>query len=375
MILAHEIRIQPTRTQEQYFRRAAGTARFAYNWALEQWNRQYRDGEKPSAYKLKKHFNSLRRSEYPWSYEVHRDCTARAFDNLQTAFQRFFRKQSRYPRFKKRGQRDSFYIANDKLQLKGRKARIPVLGWIRLREQLRFQGKVIGATVKRVADMWFLVVQVRIREPKPRTADGVVGIDLGLESSVTLSSGEKLQGPRPLKRSLDRLRRLSRSLSRKSKGSNNWKRAVLRLSRLHYRISCQRKDFLHKTTTRICRENQAVAMESLGVKEMMRGYLARAIADQGWGEFARQIRYKAELYQCELTLADRFFPSTQKCSQCSELNQISLAERTYHCAACGAVIDRDLNAALNLKQLWQNCRLGSQSKQEHQGAHLCAPGR
>jgi len=123
-------------------------------------------------------------------------------------------------------------------------------------------------------------------------------------------------------------------------------------------------------------------MESLGVKEMMRGYLARAIADQGWGEFARQIRYKAELYQCELTLADRFFPSTQKCSQCSELNQISLAERTYHCAACGAVIDRDLNAALNLKQLaWatrevtpvDTARVVTMPwpKQEHPSEHFC----
>ncbi len=360
MILGHKIRLVPSPEQEAYFQRACGTARFTYNWALAAWKREYEAGNKPSGRSLKKDFNAIRKAQFPWTYEVHRDCTAGAFDHLQSAFQNFFRAlkaggKPGYPAFKKKGRsKDSFSIANDKLQLQEGRVRIPLLGWVKMREALRFEGEVLGAVVSRRAGQWTVAIQVEGGDlKKARVSEGVVGVDLGLRASATLSTGEVITGPKALWRNLKRLRRLSRRHSRKERGSANGRKAALKLSRLHLRIANIRQDHLHKLSTRLVSENQAVGIEDLHVKGMVRNRkLARAISDEGWSEFRRQLEYKAGLYDTQVVVHDRWLPSSKGCSSCGNVKAaLSLSERTYSCDVCGLVIDRDHNAALNLKPI------------------------
>lgn len=353
MTLSHRIRLRPTVAQRRYFARACGTARFAYNWGLAEWKRAYAAGEKPNGRALKVRFNALRKAELPWTYEVHRDCTARPFDNLQRAFVGFFRGTTRHPSFKRKGEHDSFYCANDKIEVRGKRVRIPVLGWVRMREALRFDWRILGATVSRDADAWEIALHVEGDFARERTGDGTVGVDLGLTTLATLSTGEKVAGPKALRSSLKRLRRTSRAHSRKVRGSANRKKAARRLARCHRRIANVRNDACHQLTARLCRENQAIGIETLNVAGMVRNRrLSRAIGDAGWGKVARQLGYKALLYDSLLVEADRFFPSSRRCSRCGVVKAtLALSERVFRCAACGLVKDRDVNAALNLEQL------------------------
>jgi putative transposase len=352
MILGHKIRLVPTKAQEDYFRRACGTARYTYNEALKMWKEEYEAGNKPNGRKLKKKFNATRRELIPWSYDVHRDCTSQPFSDLQEAFNGYFGGSSSYPVFKKKGKcKDSFYIANDRLKINQRRVRIPVLGWVKMRETLRWEGNILYACVSRVSDQWYLSVSVEVGDVKrPRTGDGIVGVDLGIKAAVTLSDGRSFEGPKALRRYKEQLIRLHRQLSRKQKGSKNLEKAKVRLARLYNKIACARLDFLHQTTAMLCRENKAVGMESLNVAGMMRNHkLARSISDVGMYEFKRQLTYKSKLYDTELVFADRFYPSSKRCSGCGfVLKELSLATREWVCPQCGEQHDRDVNAAKNL---------------------------
>jgi len=219
-------------------------------------------------------------------------------------------------------------------------------------EELRFEGKVLGATVSRTADQWHISVQVEIGEVhKQRIADGVVGVDLGIKATATLSTGEVVQGPKALGNNLKRLRRLSRCHSRKQKGSNNRRKSVMKLARLHNRIANIRSDYVHKLTTRLVSENQAVGIEDLCVKNMVRNHkLARRIVDEAWGQLRWQLTYKAPMYGAEIVVHDRWFPSSKTCSDCGHvLKKLPLSVREWACPTCGVVHDRDVNAAINLK--------------------------
>jgi len=333
--------------------RACGVARFAYNWALARWNEVYREGGKPSGYSLKREWNTVKRVQFPWVYDSPKNANEQAFGDLQQAFNHFFRGEAERPKFKKRGVHDAFYVSNDKVRFDGQRVRLPVIGWVRMRESLRFEGKVISARVVREADQWHIAVQVELAEsPPPSEGTGVVGVDLGLTHLATLSTGEKIDNPRALAVNLKRLQRLSRQLSRKQRSSKNRAKACRKLARLHLRIANLRRDALHKLTTRLVRENQTVVAERLHVKGMVRNrHLSRTISDAGWGEARRQLVYKGELYGTEVILADRFYPSSKRCSGCGSVKpQLYLGERVYVCMECGLVLDRDHNAALNLEQ-------------------------
>lgn len=354
-VLSHKIRLDPNGKQEHYFRKCCGTTRFTYNWALEEWQAEYRSGGKPTALSLKKKFNAIRREQFPWTYEVGRDCTSQAFTNLNSAYKGFFERRTGYPKFKKKGHRDSFYIANDKFSIVGKRVRLPHIGWVKLREELRFEGKILSSTVSRHADQWYISVQVEVPNDykKERKGNGTVGVDLGITTAATLSTGKKVKGPSPLRKNLRKLKRLQRRLNKKQKGSKNREKARRKVARLHKRIADIRLDFLHKLTSKLLSENQTVVIEDLNVNGMIKNRkLARAISDIGLYEFRRQLTYKSQLFDSIIVVADRWFPSSKLCSACGhKKDDLTLSDRTYSCPSCGLSIDRDINAAMNLHTL------------------------
>jgi putative transposase len=352
--LTHKIRLDPTYQQERYFRQACGVARFTWNWGLSEWKRQFTCGGKPSGLKLKKEFNAIKPVEYPWTYDVTKYASQQPFIFLQSAFRRFFSKQANYPRFKRKGVHDSFYIGNDHFRLSGKKIRIPRLGWVRMREALRFTGRVVSATVSRIADKWFVSLNVELdRPPASCESQAGVGVDLGVRMLATLFDGKcvmEVEGPRPLGKLLRKLRRLQRQLSRKEKGSRNRGKARTRVARLHYLIACIRQDGLHKLTSFLTANYKSIVIEDLNVKDMMGNRrLARAISDMGFHEFRRQLEYKAKMHGNHVELAYRWFPSSKRCSWCCIVNDdLTLSDRVFVCRHCGRIMDRDLNAAINL---------------------------
>jgi putative transposase len=365
MIFAHKIALDLTQDQERYCRQAAGTARLTYNWALAEWQCQYRAGEKPTAQGLKRQWNAIKYECYPWLTNIHRDAHAQPFTNLQAAFAAFFQnvkdrkagKTTRkvgYPTFKKKGRHDSFYIANDKLQIQGKRVRIPVLGWIRMREALRFSGKILSAVVSRIADRWFISVSVQV-DPVPAPSEsqaGCCGVDLGIRHLATLSASRThVEGPKPLKAALVKLRRLNRELARRVKFSAHWYRTKRNLGRLHARIAALRADSLHKLTTHLTQTYQEIVIEDLHVAGMVQNRkLARAISDMGFGMFRQMLTYKAVITGTTVHVADRWYPSTKLCVCGVVHDTLTLADRVFTCAACGYTEDRDLHAALNLER-------------------------
>jgi len=372
---AHKIALDPTDTQEAYFRRACGVSRFTFNWALDAWKRQYAAGEKPSGSALKKQFNALRHVDFPWTGEVLRDATAQPFVNVQRAFRNFFEKRGKYPRFKKKGLHDSFYIANDKFEVDGQRIRIPHIGWVRMREALRFEGRIQSAVVSRTAHRWFVAIAVEVPDQLiTRENQAVVGVDLGIKALATLSTGEHVLAPRPLKAALEKLQRLSRQLARKQKGSQRRAKAKIKVARLHYRISCVRNDALHKLTTGLVHRFGTVVIEDLNVKGMVQNHcLARAISDVGFGGFRRQIEYKAAANGVRVVVADRWYPSSKTCADCGFVVDIlPLSIREWACPRCGVVHDRDVNAAINLEKLGRATPEGTPVEKQ---ALACRPMR
>jgi len=356
LILSHKIQIKnPTVKQKQYFRQACGTSRFAYNWGLAEWKRQYEAGLKPTALEIKKAFNAIKPIDFPWVFNVTKCATEQAFLNLGSAFKRFFNAQSKYPKFKKKSMRDSFYLSNDQFKIAENRFRIPKLGWIKLTETLRFSGKIVSATVSRTAEKWFVSIQVQIETSPIKVSENqadVVGVDLGISRLATLSNGETIEGRKPLKKLTRRLARLQRKQSKLTKGSRRNEKQKLKISKLHYRIHCIRQDGLHKLTQGLCQDFKVICLEDLNVKGMMKNHrLAKAISDMGFYEFRRQLEYKAIVFGNWISVVEQWFPSSKTCSNCGhKKEQLKLSERFYHCEACGHQIDRDLNAARNIER-------------------------
>jgi putative transposase len=363
MLIAHRIALDPNNAQATYLSRTAGVARFAYNWALAEWQRQYEAWKadnslaKPSQAALRRQLNAIKREQFPWMLEVTKNAPQMAIIQLGQAFQNFFAGRARYPQFRKKGAHDRFSLTNDQFDLDGSRIRIPNLGWVRMRETLRFAGKILSATVSRVAERWFVSVAVETQDDShlpPAENQGAVGVDLGTKALATLSTGEpQAPGPKPHQALRDRLRRLSRSLSRKQKGSANRKKAKAKLAKLHARIAAIRSDALHQLTTSLTRRFHTIGIEDLNVKGMVKNRrLAHSIADMGFFEFRRQLEYKAAMRGGQVVVADRWFASSKTCSACGhKLDELPLSVREWTCPQCGAAHDRDVNAAINLKNM------------------------
>jgi putative transposase len=356
IVLSHQIQIKnPTYKQEQYLRQACGTARFAYNWGLEEWKKQLTAGNKPTAFEIKKAFNAIKQVEFPWVFKVTKCAAEQAFSDLGTAFKRFFNHIGGYPRFKKKGQHDSFYLSNDQFKLLKNRIRIPKLGWVKLTESLRFSGKILSATVSRTADKWFVSISVQVKTTPIKVSENqadAVGVDLGVRNLATLSNGETVEGVKPLKKLTRKLARMQRYLAKCTKGSKRYFSLKMKIARLHYRIRNIRQDGLHKLTHRLCQGFKVVCLEDLNVKGMLKNHkLAKAISDMSFYEFKRQLEYKAILFGNWISTVSKWFPSSKTCSNCGHKKfDMKLSERIYHCDKCGFEMDRDLNAAINIER-------------------------
>lgn len=359
MLLVHKIALDPNNKQKTYFKKASGVARFSYNWALSEWQKQYQNGEKPNEAKLRRQLNAIKKDQFPWMQEITKVAPQQAIKNLGNAFMRFFQHQGKYPRFKKKGIHDSFRADNGPTQkgdhavhIQNKKIQLPKIGWIRLTEGVRYEGQIKSVTVSRRANRWYAAIAVETNQLlQTRKNHASVGIDLGIKTYVQLSSGQSYPGAKAHTQKLQKLRRFSRQLSKKNKGSNNFAKAKNKLAKLHATITHIRQDAIHKITTDIILNHNKICIEDLNISGMIRNRkLSRSIMDQSFFEFRRQLEYKASLYQTEIIIADPFFASSKLCHTCKNKHeQLTLQDRHWTCAYCSMHHDRDLNAAINLE--------------------------
>ncbi len=362
MLRVHKIKLDPHQEQDVYFRKACGVARHAYNGALATWKRQYEAGEKPNEANLRKQYNAIKPVEFPWALEVTKCAPQQAIKNAGKAYKNFFDRLKKgrdvgYPTFKKKGLRDSFRADNgpatkgaNAVPTEGKNIKRPIVGWIRLREAVRFSGTIQSTTVSLMADGGYISVLVETQDVlQAKTNHGVVGIDLGLKTFATLSTGEFIKGPKAHRALGKRLRRLNQSLAKKTKGSANFRKAKTKRSKRHKRIADIRQDAVHKLSHRLSTEFSVIGIEDLNVKGMSRnGKLGRSVGDAGMRMFRTQVEYKAAMTGSFLYVHPRFAPSTKVCSGCGQLHDMPLGKDTLSCD-CGLVIDRDLNASIILK--------------------------
>ncbi len=369
VLRAFKTELDLNNTQKTACTRHAGAARYAYNWGLAHKKEAFASGEKtPSAIDLHRELNVLKKTELSWMYEVSKCAPQEALRDLDNAFAQFFRRVKEkkagknvkvgFPRFKSRKNGLGSFRLTGAIHVFEKAIQLPRLGVLRLKERgyLPMSGiHILNATVSEKAGRWLVSLQVEMDMPDPQPMEKpAAGVDLGINRMAQVSDGMYFENPRALKTALTKLKRLQRVVSRREKGSANRQKAVRQLAKAHARVANIRKNALHQATSLLTKTKSAIVLENLNVSGMLKNHhLAQAIADVGMYEFRRQMIYKGKWYGCEVLLADRFYPSTKRCSQCGNIKEISLAEREYHCEnqGCGHVMDRDLNAAINLEQL------------------------
>ncbi|MEB3282163.1 MAG: RNA-guided endonuclease TnpB family protein, partial [Lyngbya sp.] len=285
----------------------------------------------------------------PWYYEVSKCAPQQALRNLRKAFDDFKKLKKGFPKFKKKGRNDSFYLEGS-IKFESNRIKLPKIGWVKTFERLPTGIKPKNVVVSRHADRWLVSFKIET-EPMltPKFID-VVGVDLGIKTLATLSTGEVFEGAKAYKKLEAKLSRLQYLNRKKTIRSKNWQKAQLQIAKLHRRIANLRKDTLHKLTTYLAKNHSQIVIEDLNVSGMMANRkLAKAVGDMGFYEFRRQLEYKTELYGSELLIADRWFPSSKTCSNCGTVKEsLFLSERVFNCSHCNFSCDRDLNAALNL---------------------------
>jgi putative transposase len=343
----------------------AGASRFTYNWGLTRSLEVYRaTGKRPTAMELHRDLNKLKQTESPWMYEVSKCAPQEALRDLEKAYKNFFRrvelkKQGKwkgklgFPQFKKRSKAFGSFRLTGAIHVFSDAVQLPRLGRLRLHEHnfIPTDAKILSATVSEEADRWFVSIQVEEENPDlVPTAPTACGVDLGIKQLATLSEGTTFANPRALHHAQKRLRRLERQKSRRKLGGKNRKKTCKKLAKQHARVAYIRKDAAHKLTSYLCKNHALVAIEDLHVAGMLKNHkLAQAVSDSNFGEIRRQLEYKTLWRGVHLVTVDRFYPSSKTCSACGWIDEdLDLSARTFVCEACGLVINRDLNAAINL---------------------------
>jgi len=361
---AFKTELDLTPAQEELCRKHAGARRFVYNWMLAQciFARENKE-KKPSAYDLVKRFRTEVKPNLEWYSEISSRVEEGAARDLDQAYKHFFRriksgkkgKSSGFPKFQKKRDGLGSFATFGTIKITGFTVQIGKIGVLRVKERgyIPMDSRVTSASVSTRGGRWFISCLCEVEVQNDREQSGIIGIDLGIKSALVTSDGKTFDAPKPLKRYARKLRKLGKSLSRKTIGSNRRKTAVKKLAKLHYKISNIRNDFIHKATTELAKTKRVIVIENLNVSGMVKNHhLARAISDIGFYEIRRQLEYKCGWYGSELIIADRFYPSSKLCHVCGYKNvDLKLSDRFWMCPQCGTVLDRDVNAAMNLAAL------------------------
>ncbi|MDE0481722.1 MAG: transposase [Candidatus Poribacteria bacterium] len=351
----HKIALDPNNTQRRWFTQQCGYARFAYNQALADFKTEKDKGNFLSATELNNRFNVAKKG-IAWTQDMDQVVANKSiFVNLASAITNWRKKRARFPRFKKRGKRDSFTTNNQSVEVDGSRIKLPKIGWIRMFESLRFVGKIIKVTISRTAHRWFVSITVDTEDiiAVDISTHPVIGIDVGINTLATCSDGTQYDNPRPLKRYERKLKRAQRRLSKRKSKSNNWYKQLHKVQRIHYRIACIRADNHHKVSTDIVNRVSAIGIETLKITNMLKNKkLAKALSDSALGNFLTILKTKSEARGIPIVEADQFYASSKTCSSCNyKKKNLTLSERTYQCSACSISIDRDVNAARNLRNV------------------------
>jgi putative transposase len=356
---AYKYRLYPTAEQKVLIEKHIGSCRFVYNWALAQKIETYEQTKKSiSQFDLNKKITALR-VEKPWLTEVNSQSLQGMTKNLESAFKKFFREKTGFPNFKsKKNPMQSFPIPQHYfVDFESNTIKLPKIGKVKAVLHRHFEGTLKTATLSKTSThKYFISVLVDDGKDAPIkqlfSSDTTIGVDVGIKDFAVLSTGEKVENPKYLRTSMQSLKVLQKQVSRKVKGSNRRRKAIKRLAKLHEKVTNQRNDFQHKLSFKLISENQAISMESLNVKGMIKNHcLAQAISDASWSSFVNKVEYKAEWFGKTVLKIGRFEPSSKTCNVCSyHSDEMTLKVREWCCPLCGTNHDRDINAAINIKK-------------------------
>jgi len=358
MLKAYKYRLYPEGKAKRQIMCNLGCARWVYNWALQRKIETYKQTKKAvSGFALMRELTVLRKmDDTKWLADVDRHSLNKAVQNVESAFTRFFREKKGFPRFHSRKGRQSYKVDTTiHPDFDNNRIKLPKTGWLKCVFSRKFDGEIKHAVVSMEPTSKFFVsilVEDGKQIPvKPKlNREKAIGVDLGLHDFAVLSTGEKIPHPKTLRKHEAKLKHLQRMVSKKVKGSSNRRKAVLKVARAHEKVRNTRKDFLHKLSTRLVRENQAVCMESLSVHNMLKNHkLAKSISDSGWSQFGGFVRYKCEWQGKHFIQIGRFEPSSKMCNKCGHINDaLTISDREWVCPKCSEKHDRDTNAARNI---------------------------
>lgn len=360
---AFRYRLKPGREQKHKLTNFAGACRFVYNRGLANRKEQYeKAGKSVSYYEQNVELTQLKKQEATcWLKDVHSQILQQSLQDLDKGFKRFFReKDGGYPRFKCKGVRDSFRYPQG-VKIDENKAYLPKIGWVTFIKSREIEGELKQTTISREGEHWYISFSCLIEIPDPKPVaikeDKAIGIDVGLKTYATCAIGKKhtlvsIEPPKFYHKLLPRLRILQRRVSKKQKGSNNWKKAKKQLAKLHEKIKHARENFAHQLSTWIVKNHDVICVETLKIKTLLQAKhhkLARSISDAGWRQFLTYLKYKAQELGKHYVEAGEYYPSTQICSSCGNRQEMSLQTRRYSCKSCGLDIDRDYNSSIAIK--------------------------
>lgn len=359
MIKTHKIKLNPTQEQERYFYRASGVARFAWNWALDEYKRRKETGKKADWNQIKIQFRANIDVDYPFVKQVTKCAAEQAIEDLRQAINSYYKANKsnpkskiKFPSYRKRSKKvGGFGLNNDQFCLDENFVRVPKLGHVNMAEAVRFNGKVMSGRIKEHARQWYLIVAIETQQPAQRMVcpQRSVGIDFGLSAFATLSDGSQSQTQAHYRIAERKLKRLQRGLARKKKGSNNRSKWKLKIARAHQRISNLRNDFLHQFTSNVVNRFSVIGVEELCLK----GWVAlngKSTQDAGVAKAVAMLGYKSQQSGAILQKIGRFFPSSKTCHRCGYVkDDLNLSDRTWICPQCQTEHNRDFNAAINLE--------------------------
>lgn len=357
-IKAYKFRLYPNKKQKELINQTFGCNRYIYNKALETKIKYYEKTKKTiSCFDLIKTLLKEEKTQHDWLKIPYSQTLQMSIRNLDNAFTNFFRTKKGFPKFKSRKNRQSVqYPQNVKIDWGSNKVYFPKLKQINAKLSRKFEGKIKTSTLSKTStDKYFVSVLVETNDRIPSkfkiTEDNSIGVDLGIKSYITTSNGDKVNYPKFLRISQLKLQHYQRRASKQNKGSLRRKKYMKSVTKLHEKIANQRSDWLHKLSTKLIRENQTICLEDLNVSSMQKNhYLAQSISDCSWSLFVNMLEYKSEWYGVNILKIGRFDPSSKTCSNCGHINRnLKLNQRTWMCSECKTKLDRDINAAQNIK--------------------------